>query len=105
MTKSLRDAIAKVHADVEAQNNLTPVKVLGLVIGMAKDWHYMEDNDDHEYYVLYEGFVPLKGSIPAGNILIDYENGNAYLYKDTDDGVDVDWQFPFDILAHIQAME
>ena len=99
----IKDVIASIRKSVDEQVEPFPVKVLGLVIGTATSYAYLDDED--EYYVLYYGFYPFGGSLPQGNILVDYEEGFAYRFKeDVDGNIETEWNFQFSLINHIVAM-
>jgi len=100
----LKETIAKIRATVEEQISRFPVRCLGLEIGEAREWEDWTD-DEVSSYRLYYGLKPIPELSKIlgdwDNILIDYDEGYIYKfeYDSKEDTIDVEWDFPLELLV------
>lgn len=96
---SIKEAIAafKKAVDEPERNDLY---MLGHLVGSYTSWCMTDDSQMFLYY----GFYPRapKGIFPIGDIAVDYEEGEVYLFEeDKEQEVDIDYDSAVNIIEAI----
>lgn len=76
------------------------VYMLGHLVGTATSWGMTADDEE----VLYYDFYPRapKGEFPIGNVAVDYEEGEVYLFEEDKEGeVTIDYDSAVNIIEAI----
>ena len=95
----IKEAIAE-FKKAASQPERHDLYMLGELVGTFTSWCHTED----ECEVLYYDFYPRapKGIFPIGNIAVDYEVGEVYLFEEDKEGeVTIDYENPVNLIEAI----
>lgn len=95
----IKEAIAE-FKKAASQPERHDLFMLGQLVGTFTDWCMTEDEREFLYYDFYPR-AP-KGIFPIGNIAVDYESGEVYLFEEDKEGeVTIDYENPVNLIEAI----